>query len=527
MIFALFMLIHTLTTAFTTLYGDDYYYAAFVKNGADYFLSENIFHYLHTNGRAFVHLLDELLIGYSFFFWQIFNVLCLATLVIGIAKIAAKTYKADSDKNTYRYALVITCLILCLTDVAILREGFYWATGMMNYLFPATVTIWFYYLFRRDFESFKDSPTLIFTAFVASITTEQASAAALLVTLCFIVSSIVIKKKCPKPAYFGAFAASLIGFCTIFLSPGTAERTQYYPEFYEMSLIERIASNIGGMISVTFSNGGLCAILLIFYIITAIVCFKYYNEGKNPTLSLIIGLESTAAAFLYTYSITKVSLLSYLWVIPILLFPILAAMIYTAVRYFTKGEVDELYFIWCAVAMQLAMLASPQYGARTLIISLTTLIIPIVTRIIENDSTSLRLVLGALSIMTIPWYMNTPAKMLAIFAAVLILSIIICQISEQPNIKKIAGCVWLSAAIAQFSTVAFGYYGNISTNEKNKTNIENYLKESEPPSSLILYYLPNDMYRYTMPYDDKYHAGKLMELCGIDPNITIWYEVIS
>ena len=29
-----------------------------------------------------------------------------------------------------------------------------------------------------------------------------------------------------------------------------------------------------------------------------------------------------------------------------------------------------------------------------------------------------------------------------------------------------------------------------------------------------------------MPYDNPYHAGKLLELCGIDPKITVWYEFL-
>ena len=62
-IFAIFLLIHSLVCIFTTYFGDDYYYAAFIKKGADYFVSENIFHYQYTNGRALVHLIDELLLG--------------------------------------------------------------------------------------------------------------------------------------------------------------------------------------------------------------------------------------------------------------------------------------------------------------------------------------------------------------------------------------------------------------------------------------------------------------------------------
>ncbi len=139
-IFAIFLLIHSLVCIFTTYFGDDYYYAAFIKNGADYFVSENIFHYQYTNGRALVHLLDELLLGVSFWFWRIFNIVTVGLLIVGIAKIASRCYRADitSRKNEYSRAVIAASAIFGVIDLAILRQSVYWATGALNYLFPTT-----------------------------------------------------------------------------------------------------------------------------------------------------------------------------------------------------------------------------------------------------------------------------------------------------------------------------------------------------------------------------------------------------
>lgn len=526
-IFGVFLFIHALTSIFTNLYGDDYYYAAFLKNGKDYFISENIFHYLHTNGRAFVHILDELLIGQNFWFWRIFNVICLGTLIVGIAKISARAYSNEYEKSEYQHSLALTCLIFCLTDVAILRQSFYWATGMMNYLFPVTLTVWFYYFFRRDFEKFKGSFSLLIPAFFASITTEQSAAAALLVTLCFIVSSFVIKKKCPKAAYFGAFIVSLAGFCTIYFSPGTSERTGYYPEFYSLNIFGKINKNLYELFNIIFARGGLCAVVLIGLTIYTVICFKYYKGKIRPTLSLILGLEGLIAMGIYIYSLTNTSLLGFWWAKAMIFIPIISTMVYTAVNYFIKGEIDELYFVWCAVSMQAVMLISPEYGPRTLTISLVAIMIPLVRRLLQNESPELYFALSAFVIILLPWYMNTPAKFVFVLVCILTIAAGICRIFGLIDIKVISCCLFMAISLASFSTVSFGYYGNVSTNELNKEQIENYLSNDTPPESIILYYLPNDMYRYTMPYDDKYHAAKLMELCGIDPNITIWYEILN
>ena len=145
LVLAAFLTIHGLTSAFTTLFGDDYYYAAFVKNGRQYFIDENIFHYLHTNGRALVHILDELLIGWSFWPWRVFNVATMAMLVIVMAKLAARAYREDIKARfgEYQRAVAGVCGLLSITDVAVLRQSVYWATGSMNYLLPATAMLWF------------------------------------------------------------------------------------------------------------------------------------------------------------------------------------------------------------------------------------------------------------------------------------------------------------------------------------------------------------------------------------------------
>ncbi|MFQ9150032.1 MAG: hypothetical protein ACLR5G_18015 [Eubacteriales bacterium] len=74
-------MVHAVCCVFVNLYGDDYYYAGFTRNGLGYFVSENIFHYKYTNGRALVHLLDELLLS-NFWFWRIFNVAALGLLIL-------------------------------------------------------------------------------------------------------------------------------------------------------------------------------------------------------------------------------------------------------------------------------------------------------------------------------------------------------------------------------------------------------------------------------------------------------------
>ena len=52
------------------LFGDDYYYATFLKND---FWELHKTHYLEINGRAIVHLLDSIFLALPKIFWQILN----------------------------------------------------------------------------------------------------------------------------------------------------------------------------------------------------------------------------------------------------------------------------------------------------------------------------------------------------------------------------------------------------------------------------------------------------------------------
>ncbi len=527
--FGVFMLIHSLITFFTTYFGDDYYYAAFVRNGSNYFIDENILHYETVNGRALVHLLDELLIGWSFIPWRIFNILCVGALVILVAKLAAKTYKPCTDENeaneireNYKRALVISCAIFAATGLPILRQSIYWATGMMNYLFPAVLTLFFYYLFRRDFETLKGSWSLIPIALFASATTEQASAAAFLVACCFIVSCIVVKRRAPKPSYIGSLIASIVGMCTLFLAPGNSVRMEYYPDFYSLSLIGKIGTNLKTLSATILNRNGLCAIIVLLYIVILHAAYKYYREGKRPILSLILLGITSFDLGVYIYAINSNSeLFLNIFFDMLIVLPILAAMIYTAVRYFTRGEIDELYFVWCTLAVQGAMLLSPIYGPRTLTISLVTAMVVLTSRILKHKEAAMYILIAVCAFALLPNVRISFPVLAVVFALVFISGV---MITKKPDAKQLASIAAVAICLAQFSTVASGYASNLEVHQMNRENIREFTQNGG--DYLVLYYLPYHEYKYTMPYDDPYHRVVLLKLCGIDPNTQVYYEFL-
>ena len=559
-IFALFLLIHSLVCIFTTYFGDDYYYAAFIKKGADYFLSENIFHYQYTNGRALVHLLDELLLGVDFWFWRVFNIACVGLLIVGIAKIASRCYRADIASRRYEYsrAVIAASAIFGVIDLAILRQSVYWATGALNYLFPITALVWFYYFYRRDFERFSGSWLLVIPAFFVAATTEQVSASAVLVSLCFIVSSVVVKRLAPKPAYIASFVSSAAGFCTLYLSPGNSARTEYYPDFYALSLLGRIRHNFRELTTVVLGRGGIGMIVCLAFILIIYVCISKYilptkdekstrdtltrdksaqntSTGTAPlsgkaihdakinrailTTAKLTALVTSLALGLYVYGLAvNPQLLQLLPAGFIIALPILAVMVWTVIRYFRRGKIDDLFFVWCAVAMQCAMALAPEYGPRTLLISVVCLMIPVV-RVFASRPNPMVFMSAAIVVFALmPSYMSTPL----LFIALTVILLAGAFILYSDNIRALAASLAVAVCLGQFATVAAGYYENVETLKLNERQVTSYDPTTNEP--LVLYYLPNVQYKYTMPYDDPYHQRVYLILHGLSPDTPVEYH---
>ena len=506
---AAFILIHTVTCFFTTYFGDDYYYAAFIKNGPEYMLSENLLHYMQTNGRALVHLIDEILIGINFNVWRVSAVLLMTGLAVIMAKLASRQYRKDADREIYKNSLIAVLAIFSFTDIAILRQTVYWATGALNYLYPATLTLLYVYLARRAYERGRGFFPLAALAFVGSATTEQASAALLLAALWLGVTAVISKNyKLILPVATNIIA-SAAGLSTLLLAPGTAARTQFYPEFYSMNIFERILHNASELIWVVFGKGGMGAVIL-----TAMIVIVFRSYKKSPLLSIICGISATV----YSYClITGTDILANIFIPFIIAIPLITALVYSLWDYFKNKETDNLYFLFGAVAMQCAMAISPEFGARTLTVSLLLLIVPVARAIIESPSGAFYATLAAASGLLL--LSNLDIHLLALFAPLLASAVfILAKLLKFKPLPTLAVII----ALLQFVTVPMGYGKNLETHALNKKQIENYDPTADIP--LTLYYLPNPTHKYTMPYDDKYHEYMLLVLCDLPGDTEVVYE---
>ena len=175
-VFVLFVAMQAWILLYIVQFGDDFYYTTFFDGGISHFVKENVFHYMNTNGRAWVHILDEILLAKgTIFAWKIFNL-----AVIALTVWFAATLASENDRRKFGVSLIVSCVAFSAINILNLRQSVYWATGSLNYLFPVFLTLLLFYVLRKNANSNRLPPATIILAFFASSSTEQCAFASLI-----------------------------------------------------------------------------------------------------------------------------------------------------------------------------------------------------------------------------------------------------------------------------------------------------------------------------------------------------------
>lgn len=103
----------------------------------------------------------------------------------------------------------------------VFREGVFWMSGAVNYIYPTVMVFAAFYLYRRTVED-RISVLTIPVMFLAGASTEQGGAAAIIAALLFTLARVRDRKKllgCSVMLFFLA-----VGYATVMLSPATSGR---------------------------------------------------------------------------------------------------------------------------------------------------------------------------------------------------------------------------------------------------------------------------------------------------------------
>lgn len=204
----------SLTGAATTLYGDDFDYALYYRNGFSEFLKMTAEHYVRMNGRAVVHfILESILVFRDKLFFVV-----IPLLVFSVYFFADKALDVKNRFLFFAFALSET-LILPYT---VLREGVFWMAGAMNYIYPTMLVFAAFYLFEKSADGERIGILTTLVLFLAGASTEQGGAAAIAALLLY--TAVRIKnRKSVKKCLIMLFIV-LIGYATVVFSPATFGR---------------------------------------------------------------------------------------------------------------------------------------------------------------------------------------------------------------------------------------------------------------------------------------------------------------
>lgn len=504
----LFLLVFTVLFAYimryTVLFGDDYYYAAFVPSGWEFFRSENIFHYLNTNGRAWVHILDELLLATKDTrLFAPFNTFVAAALAVVLAKAAQK-----EDKDGFRPALAAVCVLLSLIGIQNAYQSVFWATGAMNYFFPMLLSLSYFILLKSKRIPRVLAPAL---ALLASSSSEQAAFLALCTTLFY--GALYIKdKKRPDAVYIISAVLSVAGFVVLFAAPGNAVRTGYYPDFYAMPFFTRIAYNLPILENLFFSKAGTGDVLLFWFVAEALS-----EIGQMKVAAITKTVLSLVGAVSY-YGLLHLGFPHFF--IHISAATALAVLVFDTVFSLLRRNYSRAFFLFTAAALQLAMLLSPEIGPRTVLCSCILIMIPTAELAAESVKLRAELALPAygllLFLVTLPGIITTAVAGAAVVAAV------VSTLCRKSGYAKAALLVLLAVLAAdRLYTIVCGYRENYPVHERNAESVAEY---KENGGELTIYYLKNADFKYIMPYENAYHEYWFKRCFGIDENAAIVYK---
>lgn len=502
-IFALFLCLQACVVFSLPLFGDDYYYATFTDS-AERFLSENIKHYQEVNGRALVHLFDELLLSdRTLTLFGIVDLLAIGAAVFFAAAIAAKCWSRGFFSRRFSVALPTACLMFTILDIPMLRGTAYWATGAANYLFPMTLLMIFSYFILAAVERRKmpraAAILLPLCAFLIGESTEQASAAVCAVALFSVWRGTGIPKEAEgrKRVLCTAclsLALGATGFAILFLAPGNAVRTTYYPDFYAQPLLSRLKENLKIVLNYNigmWSGAAFNAVTLTVLAVYAAVAAKRRGmERTARTAGFLLPVSFLAVLHFLVLRLTG-SDDTVAWGESFALtgFSLLAVLCLYLLVFFARDK--TFYppaFLLLACALQGAMLFSPEIGQRTSLSSSLLLIVPVAEAAGVLFEEGLR--------------KGTAARILT------------------------AGCL-AAVCAAQLlcgADTARRYLENVPAYRENARCVEEWKAANDPDAPLIFVHPRNEQYHYILPYESPYHAMWYKILNGIPQETEIRYD---
>lgn len=458
------------------MYFDDYGYASLSYAGFDnhagmsYGLAD-IFqflkaHYFNWGGR----------ILYFFFEIILFRIgglpimqLTQAAIIILIAVIAGKMLALMTQANSYK-CVALTLILFGLVQLKTLRDGVYWYSASVLYIWPLLPFIGSIYLclHNEKKETVCKKILCIILVFLAAFSQEQISILTIVFYILLTLSYFADRKKIPYYLY-GVCISAIVGGILTILAPGNFVRAKagIYAEFYEKNIWSRTINNIGYIIN---DNAGLYNSIVIFFL--TVFCgaaIALYLKSKVMAIITTIFIALLMIERLIPVSKEIGVIVGGVWLIIF----VLALTVY----YYRKKNFCFLALLAAGVCTQIMMIVSPAIPLRLHIMFESVLLLVLAECIIylykEVNAESSR-----------EGYVHKK-RTIRLFIAIAIMTIY---------------------SIYNMTNIISGYKSNDAINRQNHKilcSVKNQ-EETEMIEKIVLYQLKNDIYAQSMPYQEEY-----------------------
>ena len=466
----LFALLILVQHHYVNFYFDDYGYASLSYAGFDnqagmqYGLNDILrflkFHYFNWGGRILYFFLEIVIIRIGGLpLIQIIQAVIITSIIIVSAKITAHLTKACPYKCT-----ALAMVIYGLIDIKTLRDGVYWFSASVLYvwpLLPLLGSIWLY-LGNKKRPAGSKKTMCILLVFVASFSQEQIAVMAISFYAFQLLFAYLGKELSHLRFQYGLCISALAGGAITIFAPGNMVRAQsgVYNAFYSSNILSRTINNIGYIIN---DNVGCynCVFILFLTIFCGSAAAIYFRCRAVAVITVVFSLCLGIEAVLPVPKETGV-IIGGLWLVVFI--PTLALF------YFKRKNFCLLSLLLSGLCTQAVMVASPA--------------IPL--RLHTMFEFVLHILLAECIVYLYRAVKGSQKKYAGLAASIIILTV---------------------CSICNMTAVIAGYKANDEINQRNNQTLRSAKKEYEETqiaTTVVLYRLKDDTYAQMMPYQEGY-----------------------
>lgn len=246
-------------------------------------------HYMTWGGRILYFFVEILLLRESEWFFRIAEVMI---IVLWFCLISHRLSGQAKQNRIWAFAFMF--VMYGLLEIEMMRDGVYWFTAAVIYVFPILPATWLIYKYSDSAKHTQANISIGMSvgygaiAFISSFSQEQISAA-VFGTTCLIAGYKLVKKKKLSSVDWAVLIGAGAGFLLLLFCPGSMQRDT----LTQIPLFDRILNNLDLLDYILFGSPNIRLFMVAIIFAAGIIAFTTYTEkGKLKVIHLLFAVFS-------------------------------------------------------------------------------------------------------------------------------------------------------------------------------------------------------------------------------------------